>query len=89
MKYEEEIYSKVIKKYGFEHQLIVAIEELSELQKELTKALRGKIRIDKLHEEIADVEIMICQLKMIYSMSEIEIKKSEKLARLEELENGK
>jgi len=35
------------------------IEELAELQKELTKWVRGKLRKDKLLEEIQDVKIAI------------------------------
>lgn len=83
----EDIYSKAIEKFGHENQLIVAIEELSELQKELTKALRGKLRIEKLLEEIADVEIILEQLKLMYSDCQIE--KLTKISRLKELIDGK
>ncbi len=60
-------------------QLIVAIEELSELQKELTKALRNinnnkTINLENLVEEIADVEIMIEQIKMIFRIDDLEVK---------------
>ena len=62
-----DLYSKLIKKYGKEKQIIVAIEELSELQKELTKYLRG-LQTDyvSIAEEITDVEIMCEQLKFIF-----------------------
>ena len=50
-----DLYDKLLKKYG-DKQIIVAIEELSELQKELCKHLRGKIDITNLIEEIADTE---------------------------------
>lgn len=43
--------------------MIHNIEELAELQKELTKYLRGDLRIKKLIEEIKDVEIAIANIK--------------------------
>lgn len=51
-------------------QLIVALEELSELQKEICKDLRGKTNIDHITEELADVMIMTEQLKIYYGISE-------------------
>lgn len=67
-------------------QMIVAIEELSELQKELTKALRCKLDRIALLEEYVDVIIMLEQIKMLYEFSENDIKlmKNLKLERLEE-----
>jgi hypothetical protein len=62
----EELLKAIIHRYGKEKQMIVAIEELSELQKELTKNLRGKDNLDALAEEIADVEIMLAQLRIIF-----------------------
>lgn len=47
-------------------QKIVAIEELSELQKKLTKDLRGNANDEHIAEEMADVEIMLEQLKIMY-----------------------
>ena len=54
-------------------QLIVAIEELSELQKELCKTLRGKLNIDNITEEMADVYIMLEQIKIYFDISQDEI----------------
>lgn len=67
-------------------QLIVAIEELAELQKELTKTLRGKSNISNLLEEVADVEIMLEQIKLLFGFKEedINIKKEQKLKRVEQ-----
>jgi hypothetical protein len=66
-----EIYKRMIEKFGKEAQTIVAIEELSELQKELCKYLRdlknGLHRnISPIVEEIADVKIMLQQLELIF-----------------------
>ena len=66
-------FSKQLKeKYG-KMQLIVAIEELSELQKELTKYIRGKSDREHLIEEIADVQLMIDELKEYFNISQISI----------------
>lgn len=78
-------YRQLIHKYG-EKQIIVAIEELSELQKELCKALRGKENQENIIEEIADVEIMIVQMKMYFCITQAEIEeiKEKKLERTRE-----
>lgn len=79
------IYKELIEKYG-EKQLIVAIEELSELQKEVCKHLRGKGNREHIIEEIADVEIMLEQLKYYFSISyeEVDEIKKYKLERTKE-----
>lgn len=68
----EKIYYKMISKFGNENQILVAIEELSELQKELLKGLRytQEERLHNITEEMADVEIMLDQLKLIFSNKE-------------------
>lgn len=70
----KEIYLSLIEKFG-EKQIIVAIEELSELQKELCKSLRGKENKENIIEEIADVLIMIDQIIMYYDLNAEEIYK--------------
>ena len=54
-------------------QLVVAIEEMSELIKEISKNMRGKSNKASLIEEIADVHIMLWQLLYIYNISESEL----------------
>lgn len=49
---------------------IVAFEELTELQKELCKRMRGAENNDHMAEEIADVEIVIEKLKIRYGLRE-------------------
>ena len=72
------VYAKLLKKYG-DAQIIVAIEELSELQKELCKALRNKSNYDNIVEEIADVEIMLEQMKIYFEISEDEIEEMKEI----------
>lgn len=55
-----------IDKYGHVMQSIVAMEEMGELIQEISKDLRGKGNVRKMSEEIADVEIMLDQLKVMH-----------------------
>jgi hypothetical protein len=68
------IYEEAVNAFGSDLQKVIAIEELSELIKALTKEIRMKSVyktgtypfILNIAEEIADVEIMLSQLKIIY-----------------------
>jgi NTP pyrophosphatase (non-canonical NTP hydrolase) len=62
---------------------MMAIEEMSELQKEICKMKRGQFDKEHILEELADVQIMIWQLEIIFGEPKDQI--SKKLARLEEL----
>lgn len=71
MRIEErkKIYTKAINKFGKELQIDVAIEEMSELTKELVKDIRGKGIEKNIIEEMADVTIMLEQLAIIYDIN--------------------
>lgn len=86
----KETYRKAIKKYGLFNQLTVAVEELSELAKEVCKAERGMFDRGHMTEEIADVEIILEQLKMIFDIKHYEIEgmKFQKIERLNERIEG-
>ena len=77
------IYKAAVDKWGPKLQMIVAIEEMAELTKEITKVLRdpndGAV-ISNIREEIADVEIMLGQRKTMYGMAHFE--KFRKIQRL-------
>lgn len=64
----KEILETALSAYGSEIQHIVAIEELSELQKELCKSLRGQTDKQHIAEEIADVQIMMEQMMILYEL---------------------
>ena len=83
--FTERLYKKAIEEHGAFLQTVVAIEEMAELQKELSKAIRNDENIGHIAEEIADVEIMLSQIKIIYGISEAEVNahKEYKLRRLE------
>lgn len=85
------IYRRLVEKFGAEKQIIVAIEELSELQKELCKYLRGAYlpkhpsNLVHIAEEIADTEIMIEQLKLIFDIAPlVALEKDDKIKRTEQ-----
>jgi len=82
---KENIYKQASDKWGTKAQIIVAIEEMSELIQALTKHLRTDLVTDNLAEEIADVEIMIEQLRTIFVgiNDKIDETKAYKLERLE------
>lgn len=69
---------EVIDHYTPAHQLGVAIEEMSELTKEICKYKRGFENRTSIVEEMADVYIMLRQLKLIFNVGEDEIKAVEK-----------
>lgn len=68
-------FQEVINTFGKEQQEIIAIEEMSELQKELTKDLRGIGNRDNLVEELTDVVIMTDQIKHIFCISDSELRR--------------
>ena len=75
-KRQENILKEAIEKYGFNNQLTVAIEEMSELTKEICKIKRGIGGMDNLIEEYADVLIMMEQISMMfYLMDGIELQR--------------
>lgn len=78
---EAKILEGAIEKWGATAQVVVAIEELSELQKELCKFLRyGICGALTMHDEMADVSIMLNQLSLIFGdPTELEIAKLERL----------
>ena len=65
---EENILLQAIVEYGAEAQTDMMIEEMSELAKALLKHRRkeSKETLDNILEEIADVQIMLDQMKLIH-----------------------
>lgn len=70
MTYKErtKVYDQALNTFGQEIQLIVALEELSECQKEICKALRGQPDWHNLAEEVADAFIMLEQVRRIFKI---------------------
>lgn len=55
--------------------MVIAMEELAELQQAISKGIRGKLDKDNLTEEIADVYIVLDWIKMYFSVNDEELAK--------------
>lgn len=77
------IYEQAIKTFGVPAQVDMLIEEMAELTQALLKWRRGKDVMENLHEEIADVEIVLAQIKTGLNKETINNFKNIKLKRLE------
>lgn len=87
---DERIMQQAIETYGVQAQCDVAIEEMAELTKAIMKIRRvaddyekTQSALDNLLEEIADVDIMVDQLKIMWGSREVEEYRRKKLERLE------
>lgn len=87
---ETEVLQRALDTYGSTLQIAMVFEEMSELQKELCKYLRGKYSPENIAEEIADVEIMLEQMKMLFCCADdVRDVRRRKVERLKErLDNG-
>lgn len=66
----QEIEKAAIEVFGKESQKDIFIEESAELTKELLKERRGADNLSAILEEMADVEIALDQMKLIYGSCE-------------------
>jgi NTP pyrophosphatase (non-canonical NTP hydrolase) len=76
-----EVCEKAVNTYGRDIQMIIAMEECGELIQALSKYLRGKEH--NVEEEIADMEIMIQQLKIMFDSKSIDEWVEKKINRLD------
>lgn len=85
-----DVLMNAIETYGHESQRMMAIEEMAELTKELCKFERKADNVSAIAEEIADVEIMLAQLKIMHGITDsVHDWKSYKMERLAERLKGK
>ncbi|MFP4142731.1 MAG: hypothetical protein ACLFT7_05250 [Thermoplasmata archaeon] len=86
---EEDLYKEALHKWGYEAQEKMFIEEIGEVLQAISKVDRKKngCTVKDLHEELADLEIMLGQIKKAYSNSrkDYEEIKRNKLNRLANL----
>lgn len=68
---EEDVIRKAIDTYGEDAQLWMVIEEMSELSKEICKFKRGKDNFLEIADEMADVYIMLEQLKRLCAVPQV------------------
>lgn len=80
-----EICRRALEAFGAQAQVMMVIEEMSELTKELCKHRRGRDNVKAIAEEIADVEIMLRQMVMLFDCAgQVETFRRYKLERLAE-----
>lgn len=90
--YDDETLFQALQQFGFDKQALVAVEELSELQKEILKSVnRRQNNRNHLKEELVDVLITLRQLVLIYDFTSEELNKiaNEKMERLKGYLNEK
>lgn len=69
VQHETDVFKDAIEEFGEAAQVTMVFEEMAELQKELCKWLRGNTDAAeryRIAEEIADVEIMLAQMKLLF-----------------------
>lgn len=67
---DEKLFLRALYTFGAEAQTLMVFEEFSELQKELCKHSRGKENRMEIAEEIADVQIMLEQMILLYDCAD-------------------
>lgn len=80
------VLKRALDTWGEHAQMLMVVEEMSELTKEILKNIsRKKNNIDAIIEETADVEIMLEQLKENYNIStKVDAYKKEKIKLIEQ-----
>lgn len=81
----DSVYRAAAQKWGAEAQIDQAIEECAELIVALRHARRGRCGAAEVAEEIADVEIMMGQLRVVFGSAAVDTAKQSKLDRLASL----
>lgn len=85
---ETYIFEKALSHYGPEAQIKMLYEEMAELQLAVCKHGRGADNLDNIAEEIADVGIMLDQMRLLFNVEErSRAIRLEKVARLAERMN--
>lgn len=76
------LYAKAVVVFGKEHQMRKAMEECGELIAAINQYADGRISEEAIASEIADVEIMCAQLRLIVGSIVVKEQKAKKLNRL-------
>ena len=82
---ERAVFQKALDTWGGDAQILCLLEEMAELQDALCKHKRGRRTTDDIAEEIADVEIMLNQMKLYFRVEEeVKAQRARKVGRVEE-----
>jgi hypothetical protein len=83
----KKLYAQALKKWGAIRQLEMLAEECAELIVKVHHWKRGRIVGELLLAEVADVEIMVEQMRVAFGDTQIDLHKREKLHRLNQRVN--
>ena len=80
--HENAICCTALEHYGVHHQIVKCMEECGELIQALAKKMCGEENIENVVEELADVEIMLMQMRAVFGRQDAHRMMVQKLARL-------
>ena len=80
--HEDAICHTALEHYGTYHQIVKCMEECGELIQALARHLGGEHNEENVVEELADVEIMLMQMRAVFGRHEVHRVMAQKLARL-------
>jgi hypothetical protein len=84
---DRSVFKRAIAKFGINNQVLMIIEECSELILAISHYNRGRVRCNAVMEEVVDLTIMLEQARLIYDPTDVEFNRIyiEKINRLEKL----
>ena len=80
--HENAICCTALEHYGVHHQIVKCMEECGELIQVLARKMCGEENIENVVEELADVEIMLMQMRTVFGRPSAHRAMAQKLARL-------
>ena len=78
------IFEQALKQWGAELQFDMVVEECAELIHAINAYKRGRATADQVLDEIADVQIMLNQMRVVFGMTETHVVYHRQLNRLYE-----
>lgn len=84
----KKLYIEAINKWGKDSQIEMALEEMGELITAINQYKRNRIELKDVCTEIADVQIMMEQLAIIFDENIVKLEKNNKLLRLQKRVNN-
>ena len=81
---EREIFRKALQEYGIMSQKMMVIEECAELTNAIAKMARGRVGVDDIITELADVSIMVDQMAIFFGEDKFNAERTRKVQRLNE-----
>ena len=80
---ERAVFQKALDTWGADSQFLCLLEEMAELQDALCKYKRGRRTREDIAEEMADVSIMLDQMKLHFRLEEeVEAQRARKVERI-------